>query len=53
MSIAPLISEKTRTSDAVLRVLEDAGIEMVFGISGGHTGACSRPWPSTRIPSVP
>ncbi|HLZ83196.1 MAG TPA: thiamine pyrophosphate-binding protein [Caulobacteraceae bacterium] len=38
MSIAPLISEKTRTSDAVLRVLEDAGIEMVFGISGGHTG---------------
>ena len=38
MAIAPLISEKTRTSDAVLRVLEDAGIEMVFGISGGHTG---------------
>jgi acetolactate synthase-1/2/3 large subunit len=38
MSIAPLISEKTRTSDAVLRVLEEAGIEMVFGIAGGHTG---------------
>jgi acetolactate synthase-1/2/3 large subunit len=38
MSIAPLITEKTRTSDAVLRVLEDAGIEMVFGIAGGHTG---------------
>ncbi|MDB5480253.1 MAG: hypothetical protein JWO83_1306 [Caulobacteraceae bacterium] len=38
MSIQPLISEKTRTSDAVLRVLEDAGIEMVFGMAGGHTG---------------
>jgi acetolactate synthase-1/2/3 large subunit len=38
MSIAPLLTEKTRTSDAVLRVLEDAGIDMVFGISGGHTG---------------
>jgi acetolactate synthase-1/2/3 large subunit len=38
MSIAPLITEKTRTSDAVLRVLEDAGIDMVFGIAGGHTG---------------
>src|SRR5580693_9476485 len=38
MTAQPLITEKTRTSDAVLRVLEDAGIEMVFGISGGHTG---------------
>ena len=31
MTIQPLISEKTKTSDAVLRVLEDAGIDMVFG----------------------
>jgi acetolactate synthase-1/2/3 large subunit len=38
MTIQPLISEKTKTSDAVLRVLEDAGIEMVFGMAGGHTG---------------
>ena len=38
MTIQPLITEKTRTSDAVLRVLEDAGIEMVFGMAGGHTG---------------
>jgi acetolactate synthase-1/2/3 large subunit len=38
MSIQPLITEQTRTSDAVLRVLEDAGIEMVFGMAGGHTG---------------
>jgi acetolactate synthase-1/2/3 large subunit len=38
MSIKPLISEKTRTGDAVLRVLEEAGIDMVFGMAGGHTG---------------
>src|SRR6201995_5651084 len=38
MSVQPLISEKTKTSDAVPRVLEDAGIEMVFGMAGGHTG---------------
>lgn len=38
MSVAPLITEKTRTADAVLRVLEEAGIDMVFGIAGGHTG---------------
>ena len=38
MPTTPLISEKTKTADAVLQVLEEAGIEMVFGISGGHTG---------------
>jgi acetolactate synthase-1/2/3 large subunit len=38
MPVKPLLTEKTRTSDAVLRVLEDAGIDMVFGIAGGHTG---------------
>lgn len=38
MSIEPLLTEKTKTSDAVLRVLEDAGIDMVFGMAGGHTG---------------
>jgi len=37
-TVEPLITEKTRTSDAVLLVLEQAGIDMVFGISGGHTG---------------
>jgi acetolactate synthase-1/2/3 large subunit len=37
MPVEPLISEKTNTSDAVLRVLEDAGVEMVFGMAGGHT----------------
>jgi acetolactate synthase-1/2/3 large subunit len=38
MTVAPLITEKTKTSDAVLRVLEEAGIDMVFGMAGGHTG---------------
>ena len=38
MPIKPLLTEKTRTSDAVLRVLEEAGIDMVFGMAGGHTG---------------
>src|SRR5690606_1826723 len=38
MPIESLISEPTRTADAVLRVLEEAGIDMVFGIAGGHTG---------------
>jgi acetolactate synthase-1/2/3 large subunit len=38
MSVQPLITEPTKTSDAVLRVLEDAGIDMVFGMAGGHTG---------------
>jgi acetolactate synthase-1/2/3 large subunit len=38
MSVQPLITEPTKTSDAVLRVLEDAGVDMVFGMAGGHTG---------------
>src|ERR1700761_903703 len=38
MPATPLLTEKTRTSDAVLRVLEEAGVDMVFGIAGGHTG---------------
>lgn len=38
MPAAPLITDKTRTADAVLQVLEEAGIEMVFGMAGGHTG---------------
>jgi len=38
MPTTPLISEKTKTADAVLQVLEEAGIEMVFGMAGGHTG---------------
>lgn len=38
MATELLINEKTRTSDAILQVLAEAGIDMVFGIAGGHTG---------------
>lgn len=38
MSVEPLLSEKTRTTQAILQVLEQAGIDMVFGMAGGHTG---------------
>jgi acetolactate synthase-1/2/3 large subunit len=38
MPTTPLIREKTKTADAVLQVLEEAGIDMVFGMAGGHTG---------------
>ncbi|MEN9807516.1 MAG: hypothetical protein RL756_2036 [Pseudomonadota bacterium] len=38
MSVDKLITETTRTADAILQVLEEAGIGMVFGIAGGHTG---------------
>lgn len=33
-----LIGEETPVCDAILRVLEQAGIRMVFGLAGGHTG---------------
>ena len=38
MSVELLLKETTRTADAILQVLEEAGIGMVFGIAGGHTG---------------
>ncbi|MFM7121557.1 MAG: thiamine pyrophosphate-binding protein, partial [Gammaproteobacteria bacterium] len=38
MSVERLVNETTRTADAILQVLEEAGIGMVFGIAGGHTG---------------
>jgi acetolactate synthase-1/2/3 large subunit len=38
MGVELLLKEKTRTADAVLQVLAEAGIGMVFGIAGGHTG---------------
>ncbi len=38
MAVPAFITEETRTADAVLRVLTEAGIDMVFGIAGGHTG---------------
>jgi len=38
MAIEQMLTEKMPASALVARVLEEAGIEMVFGISGGHTG---------------
>ena len=38
MAIEQMLSEEMPASALVARVLEEAGIEMVFGISGGHTG---------------
>jgi len=38
MAIEQMLTEEMPASAAVARVLEEARIEMVFGISGGHTG---------------
>src|ERR1700746_1025885 len=38
MTIGPMLREEMPANALVARVLEEAGIEMVFGISGGHTG---------------
>jgi acetolactate synthase-1/2/3 large subunit len=38
MAVEQMLSEEMPASALVARVLEEAGIEMVFGISGGHTG---------------
>src|SRR5579863_6519841 len=38
MAIERMLTEETPASALVGRVLEEAGIEYVFGISGGHTG---------------
>ena len=42
MPIEPMLSEETPANALVARVLAEAGIEMVFGISGGHTGRISK-----------
>lgn len=33
-----MLTEKTRAAEGVVRVLEEAGIDMVFGIAGGNMG---------------
>lgn len=38
MAVQKLVTEETAAGDVVARVLHEAGIGMVFGISGGHTG---------------
>jgi hypothetical protein len=42
MAVEHLVTEETSAGDVVARVLRDAGIDMVFGISGGHTGRIFR-----------
>lgn len=38
MPVKALLAEPTPVPDAIALVLEEAGIDLVFGISGGHTG---------------
>src|ERR1700757_1910511 len=38
MSVERMLTEEEPAADLVGRVLQEAGIEYVFGISGGHTG---------------
>lgn len=33
-----LLQEEVTVSEAIVRVLEDAGIDMIFGIPGGNMG---------------
>ena len=42
MSAERLVNEEAGAADLVARVLREAGIDMVFGISGGHTGRIFR-----------
>ncbi|MBN8908424.1 MAG: hypothetical protein J0H99_17805, partial [Rhodospirillales bacterium] len=37
-----LLAAETNSADLVAQVLREAGIDMVFGISGGHTGRIFR-----------
>ena len=39
MPIDALLRETVSVPRAIVRVLEDAGIDMVFGMPGGRTGA--------------
>jgi len=38
MSAEKLVNEETYVCTAIGRVLEEAGVDMVFGVHGGHTG---------------
>jgi acetolactate synthase-1/2/3 large subunit len=42
MSVDPLLTEEMSAIEALIRVLEEAGIDLVFGLSGGHTGRIVR-----------
>jgi acetolactate synthase-1/2/3 large subunit len=41
MAVDRMLTEAEPAGDLVGRVLQEAGIEYVFGISGGHTGGGS------------
>ena len=41
--IAPSLDEPTRTTDAIIAALSEAGIELVLGMPGGLTGPLWRP----------
>ncbi|WP_342641748.1 thiamine pyrophosphate-binding protein [Rhodoligotrophos ferricapiens] len=38
MTVERLVTETQPATDLIAQVLQEAGIDMVFGISGGHTG---------------
>ena len=38
MTIQRTVTSPTSSTDLIVQVLEEAGIDAVFGISGGHTG---------------
>lgn len=38
MPIARMLQEDATAADIIAQILQDAGIDMVFGMSGGHTG---------------
>src|SRR5918912_1636850 len=38
MAAKPLLSERVKVGEAIVRVLEEAGIELVFGMPGGNIG---------------
>src|ERR671938_949310 len=38
MAAKPLLSERVKVGEAIVRVLEEAGIELVFGMPGGNMG---------------
>jgi len=39
MSAKLLLNSEVSIPEAILRVLEEAGVDMVFGIPGGQTGS--------------
>ena len=52
MTVERMLTEEEPAADLVGRVLQEAGIEFVFGISGGHTGRIVSGLPSTRTRSA-